>query len=235
LLQVESSLVVASHALNARTAKQPRSKSCLPYVAKILTCDNSRHANHLHRNLSALAATGTTFAFLSSHSAGPSVARDERERQLLAGGTKSTLAMHHTMSPSLLIVGVAGLTQSTSDLDVYTANSVRETLATIRLITFDLLVVGLENPAIDVWELIPRIRSAWPQQRWMLLSAHMSLEDEVAARSLGALVVLNELPHKDWLADFAHSLRRRGTCRPLLPAATPLTANCLTVAARPMA
>lgn len=143
--------------------------------------------------------------------------------------------MHHTMSPSLLIVGVAGMRQSTSDLDVYTANSVRETLATIRLITFDLLVVGLENPAIDVWELMPRVRTAWPQQRWMLLSANLGLEDEVAARSLGALVVLHDFPHTHWLADFAHSLRRSEMHRPLLPAAATVPADCLSVADRPLA
>jgi DNA-binding response OmpR family regulator len=131
--------------------------------------------------------------------------------------------MPHTVSPSLLFVGVAPLRHSTGNLDVYTANTVRETMATIRLITFDLLVVGLENPAIDVWELVPRVQSAWPNQRWMLLSADVTPEEEVAARSLGALVVMNELPHNHWLADFAHSLRGRQSRTPLQPTAAPLT------------
>jgi DNA-binding response OmpR family regulator len=140
--------------------------------------------------------------------------------------------MPNTMSPSLLIVGVAPLRQSTSNLDVYTARTVRETMATIRLITFDLLVVGLENPAIDVWELIPRVQSAWPNQRWMLLSADVTPDEEVAARSLGALVVMNELPHNHWLADFAHSLTRRESRSPLLPTAAPITAEYAGVPAR---
>lgn len=140
--------------------------------------------------------------------------------------------MPNTMSPSLLIVGVAPLRQSTSNLDVYTASTVRETMATIRLITFDLLVVGLENPAIDVWELIPRVQSAWPNQRWMLLSADVTPEEEVAARSLGALVVMNELPHNHWLAEFAHSLTRRESRSPLLPTAAPITAEYAGLPAR---
>ena len=94
--------------------------------------------------------------------------------------------MNQPVPPSLLAIGVAGLGPSLSNLDVYTASSIRETMATIRLISFDLVVVGLENAAIDVWELMRRVQSAWPRQRWMLLSAHVTADEEVIARSLGA-------------------------------------------------
>ncbi len=125
---------------------------------------------------------------------------------------------------SLLAVGVAGLRPRTSALDIYTASTVREAIATIRLVCFDLVVVDLDNPKLDVWELMHRVLAAWPHQRWILASPEITNDEEVHARSLGALVVLSEVPEETWLADFAASLRRRDLSRNVftLPAASTL-------------
>ena len=111
--------------------------------------------------------------------------------------------------PSLLLIGVAKPHRSTAQVDVCYAISAAEALAAIRFVTFDLLVVGLEKPAIDVWGLVRRVHAAWPRQRWMLLSGRVTTAEEVEARSLGAVVVMHDLPHPFWLAEFADSLRRR--------------------------
>jgi len=85
----------------------------------------------------------------------------------------------------------------------------REAIATIRLIGFDLLVVGFEDSRLDVWNLLHRVLTAWPHQRWILTSHHITAEDEIHARSMGALMVLDAVPDETWLADFAASLRHR--------------------------
>jgi DNA-binding response OmpR family regulator len=121
--------------------------------------------------------------------------------------------MVQQIKPTVLAIGVAGLRVRTSLLDVYTATTLREAIGTIQLICFDLMVVGLENPRLDVWELIQRVLAAWPHQRWILVSKRVTAEDEVQARSLGALMVLYEFPEEVWLADFAASLRRRDLSR----------------------
>jgi hypothetical protein len=54
-----------------------------------------------------------------------------------------------------------------------------------------------------------RVLTAWPQQRWMLASSQVTQEEEILARSLGAAVVLDDVPDELWLIDFASSLRRR--------------------------
>jgi DNA-binding NarL/FixJ family response regulator len=117
--------------------------------------------------------------------------------------------MNQYYHPTLLAVGVADLESKASLLDVYSVTNTREAIATMRLVGFDLILAGLDNPEINIWDMMGRIMSAWPQQRWLLASSQVSLEDEIHARALGALMVLSEVPREDWLFEYATSLRQR--------------------------
>jgi hypothetical protein len=112
------------------------------------------------------------------------------------------------LQPTLLAIGIDGLPCSSSAIDVYMASTIREVMSTMRLIAFDLVVVGLDSPHFDVWDAMQRVLTAWPQQRWVLASSQLTQEEEILARSLGALMVLDGVPEERWLADFAGSLRR---------------------------
>ncbi len=118
----------------------------------------------------------------------------------------------HT-KPNLLAVGVAGLRPQSTAIDIYVASTIREAMATLRLINFDLLVVGLDEHNLDVWELLHRVLTASPQQRWFLTSSYVSTEEEIQARSLGALMVLSEWPGDGWLVELVTSLRGRDRSR----------------------
>lgn len=117
--------------------------------------------------------------------------------------------------PTLLAIGVAGLRLPSATLDIYTASSTRETMATIRLIDFDLLLVGLDAPSLNVWNLMRHILTAWPQQRWILTSENITAEEEILGRSLGALMVLGQCPDDFWLGNFVGSLRKQDRSRRL--------------------
>ena len=124
--------------------------------------------------------------------------------------------MVQEFQPTLLVVGVANIPSHTSVLDIYTASTVREAIATIRLIYFDLLVVGLDDPALDVWDLMHRVLTARPQQRWILAAQQITTDEEVRVRSLGALMVLNEIPNESWLVSYVAALRQNDLSRNLV-------------------
>jgi hypothetical protein len=138
------------------------------------------------------------------------------------------------IKPTVLAIGVAGLQRESLALDIYTATTLREAIGTMRLICVDLLVVGLDNPRLDVWTMMHRVLTAWPKQRWLLASIEVGTEEEVYARSLGALMVLNEAPNEAWLADFVASLRRRDLVKGIQPlvSARPLSSTTTTALAR---
>lgn len=116
-----------------------------------------------------------------------------------------------TVQPTLLTIGIDGLSSPSAVIDVYAASTIREAMSTMRLIGFDLVVVGLDRPEIDVWEIMHRVLTAWPQQRWLVAADSLTQEEEILARSLGAALVLDSVPDETWLAEFASSLRR---CEP---------------------
>ena len=126
------------------------------------------------------------------------------------------------VQPTLLAIGIDGLPKSSSAIDVYAASTVREVMSTMRLIGFDLVVVGLDDPHLDVWEAMHRVLTAWPQQRWMLASSQVTQEEEILARTLGAAVVLDAVPDESWLVEFATSLRRRDHVTGFSPLASTL-------------
>jgi hypothetical protein len=116
---------------------------------------------------------------------------------------------------------MANAPRPSSVLDVYTASSPREVLATIRLVSFDLVLAGLDDPALDLWALMQRVITAWPQQRWILASQQVTPEEEILARSMGALMVLNTAPSEEWIVECAASLRHRAIASRVQP--LPLT------------
>lgn len=119
--------------------------------------------------------------------------------------------------PTLLTIGIPELPWRSQSINRYTAASVREAVAIIRLITFDLLLVGLNDPRLNVWDLMRRVTAAWPQQRWILASQNITPQQEILGRSLGALMILDECPDELWLRDFLASLSERDRLRRLVP------------------
>jgi len=117
--------------------------------------------------------------------------------------------MYCDLQPSLLLIGIAPCRRRTAAAGIHIARTLREAIALLRIIRFDLLVIGLDDPKLGVWDLVHRVLAAWSQQRWILASSRVTTKDEVLARSRGALLVLHLLPDDQWLLEFAASLRRR--------------------------
>ena len=119
----------------------------------------------------------------------------------------------------LLAVGLPGLPARQPGLDITAASTGAEALALLRLISFDLLLAGQEIPDMTVWALIRVVRARWPQQRWALLGRGLTARQEIQARSLGAVMVINGAPDCECLHSRANLLLGRPGRRPALPRA----------------
>lgn len=78
------------------------------------------------------------------------------------------------------------------------ADSGKKALELLRMLRFDLLVTGDRLPDMPVGHLIRRVRAAWPWQKWAMVGARISTQDEIVARTLGAVAVFDAPP--DWEA-----------------------------------
>src|SRR5688572_17738386 len=110
---------------------------------------------------------------------------------------------------SLLAVGLPAMARLLPQLQIREVASAREMLAMMRVCSFDLLLAGERVEGMSVWSLMKRVKTAWPNQRWMFVSENFDEQDEIRARSLGALSVLDFRSSCEQLQDFAEALLQR--------------------------
>ena len=104
-------------------------------------------------------------------------------------------------------------------LPLWRANSAAEALAILRLSRVDLLLSSLDVPDMSPWQLIRRVRASACAPRWALVASALSTADEIQARSLGAIAVLEQTPSGDALD--ALLARVRPAAKRTAPKATP--------------
>jgi DNA-binding response OmpR family regulator len=80
------------------------------------------------------------------------------------------------------------------DLPMWRADSAQEALSILRLSHVDLLLTGLALPDMSPWQFLRRVRASADAPRWALIAAELSPADEIVARSLGAVAVLEQVP-----------------------------------------
>jgi DNA-binding response OmpR family regulator len=96
-----------------------------------------------------------------------------------------------------------------AELPTWRAASAAEALAIVRLSRVDLLLTGLALPDMLPWQFLRRLRAAANAPRWALVSAELSDAEEVEARSLGAIAVLEQMPDTDEVLALLARLRTR--------------------------
>lgn len=117
--------------------------------------------------------------------------------------------MHERSQPTFLAVGIKPANEPMQLIDLRWVSSARDTISLMRFVDVDLILAGKRIPDMDVWTLMQRIRSAWPGQRWALCDNTITPQDEIQARSLGAIVVMDGNLSCSRLYELASSLRAR--------------------------
>lgn len=112
---------------------------------------------------------------------------------------------------SILTVCVpdAQATPDASATPVWRAHSAREALAMLRMARVDLLLTGLRLPDMSPWQLIRRVRGLSCPPRWALVAtADLTPAEEIEARSLGAVAVVERMPSGEALDELLARARR---------------------------
>jgi len=91
---------------------------------------------------------------------------------------------------------------------LHRTRSAREAMQTFRKERqIELLLSSMQIPDMPLWPLISGIRTMRPRQPWMLVHHQGSDTDQIRARSLGALKVLEHMPGQTELRPMLDALR----------------------------
>lgn len=115
--------------------------------------------------------------------------------------------MPELQQAAILVVGV-GVKESIAP-ELLLAATGRRAIELMRLMQFDLLVVGRNIPDMPVWQFVHRVRMTRPWQRWALATDQLTAHEEVTARSLGVIGIFKETTDWPELVQVAESIRRR--------------------------
>ncbi len=107
-----------------------------------------------------------------------------------------------------------------SEASFFHAESGTKALELMRVLRFDLMVTGDALPDMTVSQLVRRVRAAWPWQKWALVAHSISPADEIGARSMGAMAVLDAPADWRMLAELAESIAESNRARAVAATAT---------------
>jgi hypothetical protein len=114
--------------------------------------------------------------------------------------------------PAVLAVCLPSLAEDAGgkDVSVCLAGSAREAFELLRVLRFDLVLVGRNLPDHSLWRFIREVQSVWPWQRWALVASCISEREEREARMLGVAQIIGAVPRGRDLWALGAAPARRG-------------------------
>ncbi len=113
---------------------------------------------------------------------------------------------------SVLAVGLRDADRHAAG-DCTVADSARSAIELLRMLRFDLVLTADHLPDMPVWQFVSRMRAAWPWQKWALVSSHLTDFDEVTARTLGVMQIIEGSVDWDAVGHLAATLHELSESR----------------------
>jgi DNA-binding response OmpR family regulator len=112
---------------------------------------------------------------------------------------------------SVLAVGLPESELNDSAVACTTADTARSAIELLRMLRFDLVITADQLPDMPVWQFVQRMKSAWPWQKWAMVSSRLNERDEITARTLGVMQIIQGDIDWDAVAHLADKLREQST------------------------
>jgi DNA-binding response OmpR family regulator len=119
--------------------------------------------------------------------------------------------MSQECEASVLLIGQMQPSSVNAQVDLITADTGGRAIELLRMLKFDLIVIGQKLTDMPVWNLVQRIRMTMPGQKWAFVGRDIDQREEVMARSLGVVGVFDA--ESDWneLLLVADRIHRRAS------------------------
>jgi DNA-binding response OmpR family regulator len=114
---------------------------------------------------------------------------------------------------SVLAVGLRDADRQGAAGACTVADSARSAIELLRMLRFDLVLTADHLPDMPVWQFVSRMRTAWPWQKWALVSSRLSELDEITARTLGVIQIIEGAIDWDAVGHLATTLHEQSENR----------------------
>jgi len=97
----------------------------------------------------------------------------------------------------------------TEGLNFCAVRSGRRAVDMLRMLSFDLVLVGMRIPDINTWDFVRRLRTGWAWQKWALVGGAITEQQEITARMFGPIKIYDVMPSSDELIELTNALREK--------------------------
>ena len=108
-----------------------------------------------------------------------------------------------------LCVEEPALVGRTEGLDFCSVRSGRRAIDMLRMLSFDLVIVGMRIPDISTWDFVRRVRTGWAWQKWALVGGMLTEQQEITARMFGSVKIYDVMPSSEEVLQLASHLREK--------------------------
>jgi len=117
---------------------------------------------------------------------------------------------------SVLALGLPDAELSDASRACTVVDSARSAIELLRILRYDLVVTSDQLPDMPVFQFVRRMRAAWPWQKWALVSSRLSTQDEITARTLGVMQIIEGAVDWDAVGHLATTLHEQAGNRRLI-------------------
>jgi CheY-like chemotaxis protein len=95
------------------------------------------------------------------------------------------------------------------ELNYHAVHNGRRAIDMLRMVSFDVVLVGLRIPDISTWEFLRHMKTAFPNQKWALVGGPVTEQQEVKARMFGCSTLFETTPSGAELLQLTSRMRQQ--------------------------
>lgn len=106
-------------------------------------------------------------------------------------------------------------TVTDGELNYHAVQNGRRAIDMLRMVSFDMVLIGMRLPDISTWEFLRHLKAAFPNQRWALVGGPVSEQQEVKARAFGCTTLFDTTPSSAELLHLTARMRQQAVAKVL--------------------
>ena len=95
------------------------------------------------------------------------------------------------------------------ELNYHAVHNGRRAIDMLRMVSFDVVLVGMRIPDMSTWDFLRHMKTAFPNQKWALVGGPITEQQEVKARMFGCSTLFDSTPSGSELMQLTSRMRQQ--------------------------
>jgi CheY-like chemotaxis protein len=136
-----------------------------------------------------------------------------RGETIPARKNKLRFAMFKCQEDQVAVLGICvdapTAASGSGELNYHAVHNGRRAIDMLRMVSFDVVLVGMRIPDVSTWEFLRHMKTAFPNQKWALVGGPVTEQQEVKARMFGCSTLFETTPSGAELMQLTSRMREQ--------------------------